>query len=37
MVEHIYSNLGFTDLGNGKFEANTEDFKYNETNIEKLV
>ena len=37
MVEHIYSNLGFTDLGNGRFEANTEDFKYNETNIEKLV
>ena len=35
MVEHIYSNLGFKDLGNGRFEAITNDFKYNNTNIIK--
>ena len=35
MVEHIYSNLGFTDLGEGKFEVNIDEFKYNNTNITK--
>ena len=35
MVEKIYSNMGFNDIGNGKFEALVKDFKYNNTNIKK--
>ena len=31
MVEKIYSNMGFNDIGNGK----VKDFKYNNTNIKK--
>ncbi len=33
MVEHMYSKLGFKDVGDGKFEAIIDDFKYNKTNI----
>ena len=35
MVEKIYSKLGFQDLGNGAFEADVQNFKMNETNIQK--
>lgn len=35
MVEKIYSKLGFQDLGNGTFEADVQNFKMNETNIQK--
>lgn len=31
MVENIYSKLGFTDLGDGKFEADVKNFKENKT------
>lgn len=34
MVEKIYSKLGFKDLGDGKFEADVENFKWNKTNIQ---
>lgn len=33
MVEKIYAKLGFQDLENGKFEADTEAFVWNKTNI----
>lgn len=35
MVEKIYEKLGFADLGNGKFEADVGNFKWNKTNIQK--
>ena len=35
MVEKIYSKLGFQVLGNGTFEADVQNFKMNETNIQK--
>lgn len=35
MVEKIYSSMGFNDLGDGKFEAIVNNFKYNKTNIKK--
>lgn len=34
MVEKMYAKLGFTDLGNGKFEADVENFNFNKTNIQ---
>lgn len=33
MVENIYSKLGFQELGNGKFKADVNNFKFNKTNI----
>lgn len=33
MVENIYSKLGFKDLGDGKFEADVNNFEFNKTNI----
>ncbi len=35
MVEKMYAKLGFADLGNGKFEANVDDFEFNKTNIKQ--
>lgn len=37
MVESIYAKLGFADLGEGKFEAIVDDFKYNNTNINQIL
>ncbi len=34
MVEKMYAKLGFQDLGNGKFEADINNFVFNKTNIE---
>jgi len=36
MVEKIYSKLGFEDLGEGKFEANVNEFVFNKTNIKSI-
>ncbi len=33
MVEKMYAKLGFQDLGNGKFEADINNFVFNKTNI----
>ena len=33
MVEEIYSKLGFENKGDGKFEADVNNFKFNKTNI----
>lgn len=35
MVQKIYAKLGFTDLGDGKFEVNVDQFNFNKTNIKK--
>ena len=35
MVADIYARLGFTDMGNGHFEATVEGFTYNNTHIQK--
>ena len=35
MVEKIYTKLGFTDLQNGRFEANVNEFEFNKTYINK--
>lgn len=37
MVEKIYSKLGFKDLGDGKFEAIVDNFKFNKTNISLIL
>lgn len=37
MVEKMYSKLGFKDLGNGKFEANVNEFVFNKTNINESL
>lgn len=37
MVEKMYAKLGFKDLGDGKFEADVDDFHYNDTNIQKQL
>ena len=36
MVSEIYSRLGFNSLENGKFELKANEFKANETFINKL-
>lgn len=35
MVANIYEKLGFTDVGNGRFEADTTTFKANQTYIQE--
>jgi len=36
MVSDIYSRMGFTDLGDGRFEADCDTFTQNETFIEEI-